>query len=138
MDDLSLSHTRYNCTYHIVFIPKYRRKIMYGEVKKAVGEILKKLCEMKGVTLIKGSVGKDHIHMYVSIPPKYAVSDVMGYLKGKSALMLFDRYPQYREKTSGKNFWARGYYVATVGNVNEDTILKYIKEQEENDKYGNR
>jgi len=138
MDNLSLSHTRYNCTYHIVFIPKYRRKIMYGEVKKAVGEILKKLCEMKGVTLIKGSVGKDHIHMYVSIPPKYAVSDVMGYLKGKSALMLFDRYPQYREKTSGKNFWARGYYVATVGNVNEDTILKYIKEQEENDKYGNR
>ena len=138
MDDLSLSHTRYNCTYHIVFIPKYRRKIMYGEVKRSAGEILKKLCEMKGVTLIEGSVHKDHIHMYVSIPPKFSISDVMGYLKGKSALMLFDRYPQYREKTSGRNFWARGYYVATVGNVNEETILKYIKEQEENDKYENR
>ena len=138
MDDLSLSHTRYNCTYHIVFIPKYRRKIMYGEVRKAIGEILRKLCEMRGVTLIKGSVSKDHIHMYVSIPPKFAVSEVMGYLKGKSALMLFDRYPQYREKTSGRNFWARGYYVATVGNVNEETIVKYIKEQEENDKHENR
>ena len=138
MDDLSLTHTRYNCTYHIVFIPKYRRKVMYGEVKKSAGEILKKLCEMKGVTLIKGSVNKDHIHMYVGIPPKFSVSDVMGYLKGKSALMVFDRYPQYREKTSGRNFWARGYYVATVGNVNEETILNYIKEQEENDKYENR
>ena len=133
MDHSSLAHTRYNCTYHIVFIPKYRRKIMYGEVKKSIGEILRKLCEMKDVVLIKGSVCKDHVHMYVSIPPKLAVSEFMGYLKGKSALMLFDRFPQYR--TQGrKNFWARGYYVVTVGNVNEATILEYIKEQEENDR----
>ena len=133
MDNSSLSHTRYNCTYHIVFIPKYRRKIMYGEVKKATGEILRKLCEMKGVTLLAGTVCTDHVHIYVSIPPKLAVSEFMGYLKGKSALMLFDRFPQHR--TPGKrNFWARGYYAVTVGNVNEDTIKQYIKEQEENDK----
>ncbi|GHU48779.1 IS200/IS605 family transposase [Clostridia bacterium] len=133
MDDLSLAHSRYNCTYHIVFIPKYRRKVMYGEIKKSIGEILRKLCEMKGVTLIEGAVCKDHIHMYVSIPPKLAVSEFMGYLKGKSALMIFDRYPQYR--TSGrKSFWARGYYVVTVGNVNEATIREYIKDQEENDR----
>ena len=133
MDDSSLAHTRYNCTYHIVFIPKYRRKAMYGETKKGIGEILRKLCEMKGVTLLEGAVCKDHVHIYVGIPPKLAVAEFMGYLKGKSALMLFDRFPQYR--TQGKkNFWARGYYVATVGNVNEDTIKQYIKEQEENDK----
>jgi len=133
MDNSSLSHSRYNCTYHIVFIPKYRRKTMYGEVKQAVGEILRKLCEMKGVALIEGTVCKDHVHMYVSIPPKLAVSEFMGYAKGKSALMLFDKFPQYR--THGqRNFWARGYYVETVGNVNEATVRQYIKEQEENDK----
>ena len=98
---------------------------MYGELKKAIGEILRKVCEMKGITLIKGSVSGDHVHMYVGIPPKLAVSDAVGYVKGKSALMLFDRYPQYRERTSGRNFWARGYYVVTIGNVNEDTILNW-------------
>ena len=133
MDNSSLAHTRYNCTYHIVFIPKYRRKIMYGEIKKSVGEVLRKLCEMKGVTLIEGSVCKDHVHMYVSIPPKLAVSEFMGYLKGKSALMLFDKFPQYRERGQ-RNFWARGYYVVTVGDVNEVTIREYILEQEEKDK----
>ena len=133
MDHSSLAHTRYNCTYHIVFIPKYRRKVMYGEIKKGIGEILRKLCEMKGVELIEGTVCKDHVHMYVSIPPKLAVSEFMGYAKGKSALMIFDRYPQYRAQGK-RNFWARGYYVVTVGNVNEATILQYIKEQEENDK----
>ena len=133
MDKSSLSHTRYNCTYHIVFIPKYRRKVMYGEIKKSVGEVLRKLCEMKGVVLIEGVVCKDHVHMYVSIPPKIAVSEFMGYLKGKSALMLFDRFPQYKSRGQ-RNFWARGYYVVTVGNVNETTIKQYIKEQEENDK----
>jgi len=106
---------------------------MYGETKKSVVEILRKLCEMKGVVLIKGAVCKDHVHMYVGIPPKLAVSEFMGYLKGKSALMLFDRFPQYKRQGK-KNFWARGYYVVTVGNVNEETIKQYIKEQEENDK----
>jgi transposase len=123
----------WNCTYHIVFIPKYRRKIMYGETKKLV-EIIKKLCEMKQIKLIDGRVCTDHIHMYIAIPPKISVSEFMSYLKGKSALMLFDRHPEYRNKWGDRRFWARGYYVSTVGNVNEETILKYIKEQEENDK----
>lgn len=134
MDSKSIAHTKWNCTYHIVFIPKYRRRIMYGETRKDVVEILKKLCEMKQVTLIKGSVCKDHVHMYLGIPPKLSVSETMAYLKGKSALMLFDRHPEYRHRWGNRNFWARGYYVATIGNVNEETILKYIKEQEENDK----
>ena len=134
MNDSSLSHTRYNCAYHIVFIPKYRREIMYGETKKAIGEILRKLCEMKGVTLIEGNVCKDHVHMYVSVPPKLAVSEFMGYLKGKSALMLFDKFPQYASH-GRRNFWARGYYVTTIGNVNEAAIREYIKEQEEDDKW---
>jgi putative transposase len=116
-----------------VFIPKYRRKIMYGEVRKEIGTILRKLCEMKGVTLVEGKTVKDHIHMYVSIPPKFSVSEFMGWLKGKSTLMIFDRHPEYRDR-QGRHFWARGYYVSTVGNVNEETVLKYIREQEENDK----
>ena len=134
MDNQSITHTRWNCTYHIVFIPKYRRKIMYGETKKDLVAIIKKLCEMKQVDLIDGRVCKDHIHMYVAIPPKISVSEFMSYLKGKSTLMLFDRHPEYRTKWGDRHFWARGYYVSTVGNVNEETILKYIQEQEENDK----
>ena len=133
MDNNSLSHTRYNCTYHIVFIPKYRRKVMYGEVRVEMAEILKKLCEMEGIKLIKGTVCKDHVHMYVSIPPKFSVSKVMSKLKGKSALMIFDRHPNYRDKY-GRHFWARGYYAETVGNVNEEVIKKYIEEQEESDR----
>lgn len=134
MDKLSLSHCCYVCTYHIVFIPKCRRKIMYGALKKDIVEIFKRIMEMKGVILIEGKVCKDHVHLYVSIPPKTAISEFVGYLKGKSTLMLFDRHPEYREKWSGRHFWARGYYVATVGNVNEDTILEYIRSQEESDK----
>ena len=133
MDNKSIAHTRWNCTYHIVFIPKYRRRIMYGEVKKDLVEILKKLCEMKGIQLIKGKICRDHIHMYVAIPPKYCVSEIMAYLKGKSTLMLFDRHPEYRNK-GNRHFWARGYFVASVGNVNEATIIKYIEEQQENDR----
>ena len=138
MDNQSITHTRWNCTYHIVFIPKCRRKIMYGELKgelkRDIVEIIKKLCEMKQVALIDGKVCRDHIHMYVAIPPKMSVSEFMSYLKGKSTLMLFDRHPEYRSKWGDRHFWARGYYVSTVGNVNEETILKYIQEQEENDK----
>lgn len=107
---------------------------MYGELKRDLAEILKKLCEMKQVQIIEGKVCKDHIHMYVAIPPKMSVSDFMAYLKGKSTLMLFDRHPEYRQKWTDRHFWARGYYVSTVGNVNEETIIQYIKEQEENDK----
>ena len=107
---------------------------MYGEVKKDIRDIIKKLCEMKGVQIIEGKVCIDHIHIYVAIPPKLSVSDFMSYLKGKSALIIFDRHPEYRAKYGDKHFWARGYYVATVGNVNEETIREYIRNQEENDK----
>ena len=134
MDNQSIQHTRWNCTYHIVFIPKYRRKVMFGETKAEIRDILKKLCEMKSVQIIEGKICVDHVHMYVAIPPKMAVSEFMSYLKGKSTLMLFDRHPEYRARRSDKHFWARGYYVATVGNVNEETIRNYIKEQEENDR----
>ena len=134
MDNQSIQHTRWNCTYHIIFIPKYRRKVMYGETKKDLRDILKKLCEMKGIQIIEGKICVDHVHMYVAIPPKIAVSDFMSYLKGKSTLMLFDRHPEYRARKGDKHFWARGYYVSTVGNVNESIIIEYIKNQEENDK----
>lgn len=107
---------------------------MFGTNKKDLAEIIKKLCEMKEVTLIEGKVCVDHIHMYVAIPPKISVSDFMSYLKGKSSLMFFDRHPEYKPKWGDRHFWARGYYVATVGNVNEETIRNYIREQEENDK----
>lgn len=124
MDDQSVQHT--------VFIPKYR-KIMYGMVKN-IGEILRKLCEKKGVTLIEGKACVDHVHMYVAIPPKLSVSEFMAYLKGKSALMIFNRHPELRPRWNDRHLWARGYYVMTVGKVNEETIRNYIREQEENDK----
>ena len=107
---------------------------MYGSNKRDLVEIIKKLCEMKGIQLIEGKVCVDHIHMYVVIPPKMSVSEVMSYLKGKSALMFYDRHPEMRTKWGERHLWARGYYVATVGNVNEETIRNYIREQEENDK----
>ena len=134
MDNQSIQHTRWNCTYHIVFIPKYRRKMLYGTNKKDLTEILPKLCEMKGVKVIEGKVCVDHIHMYVAIPPKLSVSEFMSYLKGKSALMFFDRHPETRTKWGDRHLWARGYFVSTVGNVNEETIRAYIRDQEENDK----
>lgn len=130
MDNQSLSHTKYNCTYHIVFIPKYRRKTMYGKVGKEIGEIISYICKITGVELIKGGVCPDHVHLYVSIPPKMSISTVVSKLKGKSALMLFDRHSEYRDKY-GRRFWARGYYVETVGQINEETIKQYIVEQEE-------
>ncbi len=135
MDNSSLAHTKYNCTYHIVFIPKCRKKIMYGEVREEMARILKKICEIEGIELISGAVCVDHVHMYISIPPKLSVSKVMSRLKGKSALMIFDRHPNYRDR-HGRHFWARGYYVETIGNVNEETIKKYIAEQEESDRIG--
>jgi len=133
MDDQSLSHSRYNCTYHIVFIPKYRRKVMFGSFRKEVGEILSKVCKMEEVTIIKAAVMQDHVHMYVSIPPKACVAKTVGRIKGKSALMLFDRHPEYRNKYD-RHFWARGYYCETIGNVDEATIIKYISDQYEQDR----
>lgn len=133
MDTNSLSHTRWSCQYHIVFIPKYRKKVMYGKVRTDVREILRTLCQYKKVEIIEGAVCIDHIHLCVSIPPKLSVSEFVGYLKGKSALMIHDRHPEMTNKWN-REFWARGYYVTTIGNINEDTIRKYITEQEEESK----
>ena len=128
----SLSHTKWLCKYRIVFTPKYRRKVIYGQIRKDVGEILRRLCEYKGIEVIEGHLMPDHVHMLVSIPPKYSVSSVMGYLKGKSSLMIFDKHANPKYKFGNRHFWATGYYVSTVG-LNEATIKKYIREQEKQD-----
>lgn len=117
----SLKHTTWRCQYHIVFAPKYRRMVVYGQIKQDIGQILRRLCEQKGIEIIEAQACPDHIHMLLSIPPKYSVSQIMGYLKGKSSLMIFDRH-----------FWARGYYVDTVGR-NKKQIQEYIKHQLEED-----
>ena len=133
MDSQSLSHCRWKCQYHIVFIPKYRQRILNGRIKKDVREILKKLCEYKKVEIVEGAVCVDHVHLCLSIPPKYSISTIVGYIKGKSALMIYDRHPEKINKWN-KGFWARGYYVATVGNITEDAIKKYILEQQKADR----
>ena len=130
MDSHSLSHTKWECQYHIVFIPKYRRKVLYGKVRADVREIIRTLCKYKKVEIIEGAVCKDHVHLCLSIPPKMSISEFMGYLKGKSALMIFDRHPELGEKWN-REFWARGYYVSTIGSVNEETVRNYIRDQEE-------
>ena len=124
-DNDSLSHTRWNCKYHIVFAPKYRRQIIYGK-------ILRMLCERKGVEIIEAEACSDHIHMLVSIPPKISVSSFMGYLKGKSSLMIFDRHANLKYKYGNRKFWAEGYYVDTVGK-NKKVIEEYIKKQLQED-----
>ena len=130
MDSESLSHTKWKCQYHIVFIPKYRKKVLYGQLREDVREIIKTLCKYKTIEIISGAVCSDHVHLCVSIPPKIRISDFMGYLKGKSTLMIYDRHPNLQSKWD-KAFWARGYYVATIGNVTEAAIKKYIEEQSE-------
>ena len=128
----SLAHTKWMCKYHIVFTPKYRRKIIYNQYKASIRDILKQLCAYKGVEIIEGHLMPDHVHMLVSIPPKLSVSQFMGYLKGKSALMIFDQHANLKYKFGNRHFWAEGYYVSTVG-LNEATIKKYIQEQEKHD-----
>ena len=128
----SLSHTKWMCKYHIVFTPKYRRKVIYNQIRSDIGEILRKLCEYKGIEIIEGHLMPDHVHMLLAIPPKYSVSSVMGYLKGKSSLMIFDKHANLKYKYGNRKFWAEGYYVSTVG-LNEATIAKYIREQESAD-----
>ena len=128
----SLSNTKWLCKYHIVFTPKYRRKAIYGQYKESIGQILRQLCNYKGVEIIEGHLMPDHIHMLVSIPPKYSGSQCMGYLKGKSSLMIFDKHANLKYKFGNRHFWAEGYYVSTVG-LNEATIAKYIREQEAHD-----
>ena len=127
-----LAHTKWMCKYHIVFTPKYRRKIIYNQLKSDIRDILKQLCSYKGVEIIEGHLMPDHIHMLVSIPPKMSVSSFMGYLKGKSALMIFDRHANLKYKYGNRHFWSEGYYVSTVG-LNEATIKKYIQDQEKYD-----
>jgi putative transposase len=132
-DTQSLSHTTYNCKYHLVFAPKYRRLVIYGKLKNDIGIILRTLCERKGIELLEAEACPDHIHMLVSIPPKYSVSQVMGYLKGKSTLMIFERHANLKYKYGSRVFWARGYYVDTVGK-NEKKIREYIANQLQEDK----
>lgn len=132
MDESSLSHTRWNCIYHIVFTPKYRRKEIFGKLRSNIGRILRQLCAYKGVEIVEASACSDHIHMCVKIPPKMSVSSFMGYLKGKSSLMIFDRHANLKYKYGNRHFWSKGYYVSTVG-LNKSTIQKYIREQENDD-----
>ncbi|QPQ30443.1 IS200/IS605 family transposase [Lysinibacillus sp. JNUCC 51] len=132
MDNKSLAHTTWNCKYHIVFAPKYRRQIIYGQIKADVGRILRQLCERKGVEIIEATACPDHIHMLVSIPPKISVSSFVGYLKGKSSLMIFDRHANLKYKYGNRKFGCRGYYVDTVGR-NRKIIQEYIKNQLQED-----
>jgi len=128
----SLAHTKWMCKYHIVFSPKYRRKVIYNQIRTDIGEILRTLCQYKGIEIHEGHLMPDHVHLLMSIPPKYSVSSVMGYLKGKSALMIFERHANLKYKYGNRHFWCGGYYVSTVG-LNEETIRKYIAEQEKRD-----
>ena len=134
-DSHSLSHTRWNCKYHIVFAPKFRRKVFYKEKRREVGMILRKLCEWKGVHIVEAEVCPDHIHMLVEIPPKISVSSFMGYLKGKSSLMMYEQFPELKFKYRNREFWCRGYYVDTAGK-NAKRIQEYIRCQYEIDQQG--
>ena len=128
----SLAHSKCNCKYHIVFAPKYRRQVIYGKIYKDIGVILRKLCEQKGVEIHEAEFCKDHVHMLVSIPPKLSVAQFMGYLKGKSSLMIFDRHANLKYKYGNRHFWCRGYYVDTVGR-NKKVIEEYIRNQLQED-----
>ena len=132
-DTNSLAHTTWNCKYHIVFAPKYRRKEIYGKIRADIGRILRVLCQRKGIEILEAECCPDHIHMLVKIPPKYSVSAVVGYLKGKSALMIFDKYANLKYKYGNRHFWCRGYYVDTVGK-NTKKIAEYIRTQLEEDR----
>jgi len=131
-DSNSLSHTRWNCKYHIVFAPKYRRQVIYGKLKADIGTILRRLCEYKKIEILEASLCPDHVHMLVSIPPKYSVSSIVGYLKGKSSLMIFDRHANLKYKYGNRHFWCTGYYVDTVGR-NKKAIREYIRNQIQED-----
>ena len=134
-DTNSLAHTSWNCKYHIVFAPKYRRKVFYGEKRREVGEILRTLCNWKKIKIIEAEVCPDHVHMLVEIPPKVSVSSFMGYLKGKSSLMIYEKYPELKFKYRNREFWCRGYYVDTAGK-NAKKIEEYICRQLDEDKAG--
>ena len=127
-DSNSLAHTKWNCKYHIVFAPKFRRQVIYGELKKEIGKIIRELCTWKQIEIVKAEACKDHIHMCIKIPPKYSVSSVIGFLKGKSSLLIHERHGNLKYKYGNRSFWCRGYYVDTVGK-NAKKIEEYIRNQ---------
>ena len=131
-DKNSLAHTAWNCKYHIVFAPKYRRQDIYGKIRVDIGKMLRMLCDRKGIKIIEAELCKDHIHMLVQIPPKYSVSDIVGYLKGKGSLMIFDRYANMKYRYGNRHFWCRGYFVDTVGK-NEKKIAESVRNQLQED-----
>ena len=132
-DDInSLAHSKWNCKYHVVFAPKYRRMIIYNKIKVDIGKILRKLCEQKEIEIIEAELCPDHVHMLIAIPPKYSVAQIMGYLKGKSSLMIYDRHANMKYKYGNRHFWCRGYYVDTVGK-NTKKIAEYIRNQLQED-----
>ena len=137
MDKNSLSDTSWNCKYHLVFAPKFRRQAIYGMLKQDVGKILRDLCERKGIEIIEAELCPDHIHMLIAIPPKYSVAQIMGYLKGKSSLIIFDRHANLKYKYGNRHFWCRGYYVDTVGK-NTKKIAEYIRNQLQEDIAGDQ
>ena len=129
----SLAHTTWDCKYHLVFAPKFRRQIIYRELRADIGKILRELCDRKGIEIVEAQCCPDHVHMLVKIPPKYSVSEIMGYLKGKSSLIIFDRHANLKYKYGNRHFWCRGYYVDTAGK-NAKKIQEYIQKQLEEDK----
>ena len=131
-DTNSLAHSKWNCKYHIVFAPKYRRQVIYSQIKADIGQILRKLCEIKKVEIIEANACPEHIHMLLKIPPNLSIAQFMGYLKGKSSLMIFDRHANLKYKYGNRHFWCRGYYVDTVGR-NEKVIAEYVKNQLQED-----
>ena len=131
-DSQSLAHTKWECKYHVVWIPKYRRKKLFGELRKELGPVLRELAKQKGSEIIEGKLLLDHVHILIAIPPKYAVSQVIGYIKGKSAIHIARNYVGRRKNFTGEHFWARGYYVSTVG-LDEGMVRQYIQQQEAED-----
>jgi len=132
-DDISsLAHSKWNCKYHVVFAPKYRRMVIYSKIRADIGKILRKLCEQKGIEILEAETCPDHIHMLIAIPPKCSVAQIMGYFKGKSSLMIFDRHANLKYKYGNRHFWCRGYYVDTVGK-NAKRIEEYIRNQLQED-----
>lgn len=132
-DTQSLAHTRWECKYHVVWIPKYRRKTLFGTLRREIGPVLRQLAQQKECEIMEGKLMLDHVHMLIRIPPKYAVSQIIGYLKGKSAIHIARTWGGRKQNFTGQHFWARGYYVSTVG-IDEDTIRRYIQQQEADDR----
>ena len=129
----SQAHVRWYCRYHVVIVPKYRKKVIYGQLRKGVGKILRELCEQHGVELVEGRAMADHVHMCLSIPPKFSVANTVGFLKGKAAIRIHREYLGKERNFTGFHFWARGYCVSTVG-LDEETVKEYIRNQEEEEK----